>query len=211
MDAMRAEDPTAKQRRVWDTAARRYDKQIVLFERLLLGGGREWLGQRAQGRLLEVAIGTGRNLPYYSDDVRLTGVDLSLAMLDHARALAADLDREVDLREGDAAALPFADGSFDTVVCALALCSIPDPSHALAEMHRVLVPGGRLLLVDHIGSSWPPIYAVQWLTERVTTRLAGEYFTRRQRDSVVATGFELVETERLKAGMVERIHARKAG
>jgi ubiquinone/menaquinone biosynthesis C-methylase UbiE len=208
---MPPEDPTAKQRRVWDTAASGYDRQIALFERVLLGGGREWLGQRARGRLLEVAIGTGRNLPYYPDGVQLTGVDLSPAMLSHARTLAAEIGRHVDAHEGDAARLPFADGSFDTVVCALALCSIPDPSQALAEMHRVLVPGGRLLLVDHIGSSWPPIYALQWLVERVTIRLAGEYFTRRQRDAVVATGFELVETERLKAGMVERVHARKVG
>lgn len=208
---MPAEDPTTKQRRVWDKAAPAYDRHIALFERVLLGGGREWVGRRSRGRLLEVAIGTGRNLPHYPADVQVTGVDLSSAMLDLARARAAALAREVDLREADAAELPFAGGSFDTVVCALALCSIPDPDGALAEMHRVLVSGGRLLLVDHVGSSLPPVYALQWLVERVTIRLAGEYFTRRQRDAVGAAGFQLVETERLKAGVVERIHATKRG
>lgn len=206
-----AEDPTAQQRRVWDKAAQGYDRQIAFFERVAFGGSREWLGQRARGRVLEVAIGTGRNLPYYADDVRLTGVDLSPAMLSHARSLAVELDRAVDLREGNAAALGFPDESFDTVVCALALCSIPDPARALAEMHRVLAPGGRLLLLDHIRSTWPPVYAVQWLLERLTIRLAGEHFTRRPLVDVRASGFELVETQRLKAGTVERIHATKPG
>jgi hypothetical protein len=76
-------------------------------------------------------------------------------------------------------------------------------------MQRVLVPGGRLLLLDHIGSTWPPVYATQWLLERITIRAAGEHFTRRQFPLVTAAGFQIMETERLKAGTVERIHAVK--
>jgi len=194
---------------VWDQGAPSYDKQIAFFERIQLGGGREWLGARARGRVLEVAVGTGRNLPHYPADVTIAGVDLSPAMLAIARRRAADLGREADLREGDAERLPFADASFDTVVCALALCSIPDPAAAIGEMIRVLAPGGRLLLFDHIGSTWPPIYAVQWLVERFTIRSAGEYFTRRQLPLVRAAGLEVVEVERRKAGTVELIFARK--
>ncbi len=95
------------------------------------------------------------------------------------------------------------------MVCALALCTIPDPAAALGEMRRVLIPGGRLLLLDHVGSTWPPLYAIQWLAERVTARTAGEHFTRRQLPLVTAAGFQIVEAERLKAGTVERIHAAK--
>jgi hypothetical protein len=76
-------------------------------------------------------------------------------------------------------------------------------------MKRVLVPGGRLLLIDHTGSTWPPVYAAQWLLEQITTRTAGEHFTRRQLPLVRAAGFQIVETGRLKAGTVERIHAIK--
>ena len=76
-------------------------------------------------------------------------------------------------------------------------------------MKRVLVPGGRLLLLDHIGSSWPLVHAAQWLVERFTIRAAGEHFTRRQLPLVQAAGFQIVETERLKAGTAERIHAVK--
>ena len=206
---MSSETPTTQQRRVWDKNAPSYDKQIALFEKIQFRGGREWLGKRARGRVLEVAIGTGLNLPYYPADATITGIELSPAMLDIARQRAADLDRPVDLREGDAEHLPFENSSFDTVVCALSLCTIPDPATAIGEMERVLVPGGRLLLLDHIGSTWPPIYAAQWLLERMTIRAAGEHFTRRQLPLVTATGFEIVETERLKAGTVERIFARK--
>ena len=70
-------------------------------------------------------------------------------------------------------------------------------------------PGGRLLLLAHNGSSWPPVRGTQWLVERLTIRFAGEHFTRRQLSLVEAAGFQVVETERLKAGTVERIHAAK--
>jgi ubiquinone/menaquinone biosynthesis C-methylase UbiE len=202
-------DPTAKVLRAWEKNAPTYDKQIAFLERIWFGGGREWLGTRARGHVLEVAIGTGLNLPHYPADITLAGIELSPAMLAIARQRAADLGRPVDLRTGDAEALPFDAGTFDTVVCGLSLCTIPDPATAIGETHRVLKPGGSLLLLDHIGSSWPPIHAAQWLLERLTIRAAGEHFTRRQLPLVTAAGFEIVENERLKAGTIERIHARK--
>lgn len=201
------ETPTARQRRVWNTMASRYDGQMALLEKVQFGGGREWLGARARGRVLEVAVGTGRSLPHYPADVRLTGVDLSPAMLDIAARRAAGLNRTIDLREGDAEHLSFDGASFDTVVCALSLCSIPRPGRAIDEMRRVLVPGGRLLLLDHVASTWPPVRVAQRLLERVTVPAAGEHFTRRQLPLVAAAGFRIVEVERLKAGTVERIHA----
>ena len=202
-------DATERQRRVWDKAAPGYDRQIAFYERIWFTGVREWLGARAGGRVLEVAIGTGLNIEHYSSDVTLTGVELSPEMLAIARDRAARHDRPVELLEGDAQRLPVTDASYDTVVCCLALCSIPDPAAAIAEMHRALVPGGELLLVDHVGSTVAPLYAGQWLVERVTARLMGEYFTRRQRPLVEAAGFEVVETDRLKAGTVERVRARR--
>jgi ubiquinone/menaquinone biosynthesis C-methylase UbiE len=105
-----------------------------------------------------VAVGTGRNLAIYPADVRLTGIDLSPRMLDRARDRAAALGRDVELRVADAQDLPFADEVFDTVVCTLGLCSIPDERAAVREMHRVLRPGGRLLLLEHVRS---PIRAVR--------------------------------------------------
>jgi ubiquinone/menaquinone biosynthesis C-methylase UbiE len=203
------EDPTAKARRVWEAMAPRYDRDIRFFEKVQFGGGREWVCSRATGEVLEVAVGTGRNLPFYPAEVTVTGVELSPAMLDIARTRAAELGREVELREADAEDLPFADGSFDTVVCTLSLCTIPDHARAIAEMARVLRPGGRLLLLDHIGSRWWPVWAVQRLIDVLTVRTAGEYQTRRPAPMLAAAGLQIVESQQLKLGTVERLHARK--
>lgn len=185
-----------------------YDRQIAFFERIQFGGGREWVCSRASGTVLEVAVGTGRNLPFYPADVRITGIDLSPAMLAIARRRAADLGIGADLREGDAEALAFADGSFDTVVCALSLCTIPDPARAIAEMARVLKPGGKLLLLDHIGSHRWPVRAVQQFAE-LFSRRSGEYMTRRQLPLLAPAGLRVVESQRLKWGTVERVAATK--
>lgn len=208
---MARDDAGAKARRVWDRAAPTYDDKMAFFERLFIADGREWIGSRARGRVLEVAIGTGLDLAHYPADATITGVDLSAAMMRGAKERAGKLGRDVQLVVGDAQELPFDDSRFDTVVCALGLCSFPDPAQAVGEMSRVLVPGGRLLLLDHIRSSWPPVVAAQWLVERATIPLASEHFTRRQLSVVIAAGFEVVETERTKAGTIERILARKPG
>lgn len=205
------DDATARQREVWDEAAPTYDRKIAGVERSLLAGAREWIGSRARGRVLEVAIGTGRSLPFYPSAVDIVGVDLTPGMLEIARQRASGLGLDVELVTGDAERLPFDEGTFDTVVCELGLCSIPRPGVAIGEMARVLKPGGTLLLLDHIGSSWPPVWALQWLVERVTIRTAGEHFTRRQLAHVKAAGLEVVDSERTKAGCVEKIAARKAG
>ena len=200
------ETPTARALRVWEAVAPDYDRQIDFFERVQFGGGREWVCSRATGRVLEVAIGTGRNLPFYPPGVAITGIELSPAMLAIARRRAAELGLEVELYEGDAQALPFAGASFDTVVCTLSLCAIPDHASAIAEMARVLRPGGRLLLLDHIGSRWWPVWAMLKLVELLTAR-RGEFMTRRPLPMLAAAGFTVTESQQLKLGTVERVAA----
>src|SRR5437016_5589622 len=96
-------------RRIQDKAAPRYDRQISFFERILFEGGREWACSRAEGEVLEIAVGTGRNLPHYRRDVRLTGIELSPEMLALARRRADELGHDADLRLGDAQELDFPD------------------------------------------------------------------------------------------------------
>jgi ubiquinone/menaquinone biosynthesis C-methylase UbiE len=200
---------TARLRRYWDKHAPAYDRQMQFFDRHLFGDSRTWVCSQAAGDVLEVAIGTGLNLGFYPDGVRLVGVDFSPAMLQRARDRALKLGRAVDLQEGDAQALAFPDASFDTVVCTFSLCGIPDERQAVAEMGRVLRPGGQLLLADHVaGSAWPT-RAVQRLLELVTVPLGGEHFLRRPLEQVRAEGLQVERQERFKAGIVERLAARK--
>lgn len=206
---MGPEDPTVKARRVWDAYARRYDRDMRLVE-WLFADGRQWVCSRSEGDVLEVGVGSGRNFGHYPAGIRLTGVDLSPAMLAIARDRSGDLNLRVDLREADAQALPFDDASFDSVVCTLSLCAIPDERAAVREMWRVLRPGGRLLLLDHVVSSWWLVRVGQRIVERFTIRAAGEHLTRRPRHPVEAMGFQVAEAQRLRAGLVERLAAIKA-
>ena len=182
--------------RDWDKHADRYDRAMDFWDRRLFGDSRPWACGQAAGDVLEVAIGTGRNLPYYPDGVRLTGVDWSPSMLSIAAERAASLGREADLRPGNAQTLDFPDASFDTVVCTLGLCAVPDDRHAIAEMARVLRPGGRLLLVDHVAASPPVLRALQWLYERISVPLASEHFLRRLLRHARDIGFQIDRAER---------------
>jgi ubiquinone/menaquinone biosynthesis C-methylase UbiE len=199
---------TERVRRRQDREAPRYDRQIAVFERLLFGGGREWVCGQARGKVLEIAAGTARNLPYYPDGVTVTGIELSEQMLTVGRARARKLGRDADLRLGDAQALELADENFDTVVCTLGLCTIPDPARAIAEAHRVLRRGGQLLLLEHVRSPRFPVRLVQRLLEPLAVRAAGDHLTREPLD-YLGEMFEIERVERSKLGLVERVAARK--
>lgn len=204
-------------RAFYDRAAPQYDRSIRVFERLLFGDGRAWVCSQARGDTLEIGVGTGRNLSFYPPAVRLTGLDLSPAMLAVARrraaglAATAPLVQGVTLVEGDAQALPFLDASFDTVVCTLALCTIPDDRHAVREARRVLRPSGRLLLLEHVRSPLRPVWPGQWLLDGLFVRLGGDHLLRDPLDYLQAEGFTVVQCERSKWGIVERAAARRAG
>jgi ubiquinone/menaquinone biosynthesis C-methylase UbiE len=198
-----------RRRRQYAREAPRYDRQVALAERWLIGSEhRGWVCSRASGDTLEVAIGTGLNLPMYPNDVRLTGLDLTPEMLALARRRAERLGRAVALCEGDAQMLPFPNESFDTVVCTYSLCTVPDERTAILEMERVLRSGGSLILVDHIRSDVAPLYWLQRLIELLPTHNEDE-LTRRPLEHVVAAGLKLEERDRSRAGAVERLVARK--
>lgn len=202
---------TERVRGIQDKEAPRYDRQMDLFDRVLFAGGRQWACSRAQGRVLEIALGTGRNLHHHRDDVQLTGIELSPEMLAIAKRRAAELGRDADLRVGDAQALDFPDASFDTVLCTLALCTIPDDRAAVAEARRVLRPGGRLLLLEHVRSPLLAVRLVQRLIDPLSVRFAADHLSREPLEHLRAEGFEVEELERSKLGIVERVAARKPG
>lgn len=198
-------------RQLYDESAAGYDRKIQIPERLLFADGRRWAAQLARGRTLEVAAGTGRNFPFYDRDVVLSAVDLSERMLELARQRAAELGRDVELAVADAQALPFADGEFDSVVATLALCSIPDDRAGVAEMARVLRPGGRLVLLDHVRSPVAPVRGIQRVLEPLFLRLEADHLLREPERQVREAGLHLEHCERSKLGLVLRVVASKPG
>lgn len=200
---------TERVRAIYEEVADKYDRLIGLPERLLFKGGRQWVCSRACGEVLEIALGTGRNLSHYPRGVRITSVELSPAMLELARRRAVELDIKADLREGDAQTLPFADESFDTVVSTLSLCTIPDDRRAVAEAARVLRPGGRLLLLEHVRSPNAAVRAVQRLLDPLTVRFQADHLLREPLHHLQGEGFDVELLERSKWGIVEQTAARK--
>ena len=200
---------TERIRRHYDRSAGSYDRIISWAEKALFGGGREWVCSRAQGEVLEVAVGTGRNLPFYPKDVRLTGIELSPKMLDVASRRAGALGREANLLAGDVQDLSFPDASFDTVVATLAFCTIPDDRRAVAEAARVLRPGGRLLLLEHVRSPVLPVRMVQRALEPLTLLLDHDHLLREPLAHVEDAGLVVERLERSKWGLVEKLDARK--
>jgi ubiquinone/menaquinone biosynthesis C-methylase UbiE len=196
-------------RQYYERNAATYDAAMGTFERLLLKDARAWAASKAYGDALEIGVGTGRNLPFYSPDIRLVGVDVSPAMLAIARRRAADVGLRVDFREADAQALPFAADAFDSVVCTLALCSIPDDRQSIAEMRRVLKPGGQLVLVEHVRSPIWAVRAVQHVLEPLMLRLEQDHLLRDPLDHLEASGLAVESCQRNAWGLIERTLATK--
>lgn len=136
----------------------------TVFPRLLHVASRHFADQRralmshAHGRILELGVGTGSNLRHYPVEVTdVVGIDPYHAMVERARETARELERDglsyrIRIHQADAQCLPYDDGSFDAVVAFLTLCTIPDPAAAAREAHRVLKPGGRLLVLEHVAA-----------------------------------------------------------
>jgi len=200
---------TERVRLIWEKLAPKYDGQMGFCDKVLFGDSRRWVCSRADGDVLELAVGTGRNLDRYPPGPRLTGVDFSAPMLELARLRGERLGRVIDLRLGDAQALKFPAASFDTLVCTLALCSIPDDRRALGEVMRVLRPGGRFLSLEHVASHIAPVRAGQTVLDWISVRTEGDHQLRNPLPHVRALGFEIEVVERLKWGIVQRLVARK--
>jgi ubiquinone/menaquinone biosynthesis C-methylase UbiE len=188
-----------------------YDALMQRLERRFFPDTRSWVCGRASGATLEVAVGTGLNLPHYPAGVRLTAVDREPAVLALARARAGTLGRQVRFGEADAAALPFPDASFDTVVATFVLCEVADDLEAIREALRVLRPGGNLVLADHVVATTPLVRGGQRALEAISVPLAGEHFTRRPSLHLPGAGAEVVAADRFGHGAIERVHARKRG
>src|SRR5262245_48136865 len=210
---MNAIDPraTAVTRSRYDRNARLYDVMTRGSERLL-APGRTALWQHVRGlRVLEVGVGTGKSMPYYPAGMTITAIDLSPRMLEQAQWHAAEHHIIVDLREADVQALPFPDASFDTAIASCVFCSVPDPLLGLRELRRVLVPGGQLLLLEHVQSHRPLLGSIMRTVNPLVVRMMGANINRETVENVRHAGFAELQVENLWLDIVKRIEARTPG
>ena len=194
----------------YDRLARWYDWVEGVPDLLGVRRLRRSLLERASGRVLEVAVGTGKNFPYYPPGCRITATDLSRGMLNVGQERAAKLSRNISLLLTDAEALPFSDETFDTVVASLSTCTFPNPVSALQEMARVCRTDGKILLLEH-GRSHR-----EWLgrwQDRHADKFAkplGCHWNREPLELTKSAGLKIIRSRRSFFGIFHRIEAESA-
>lgn len=146
-----------------------YDRLLTSPERSYMRRIREKIVGGARGRVLELGAGTGASFPYYTDHVeQVIATEPDPHMLKRAKRRAPDAKRPIELRQASAEELPFEDGSFDTVVSTLVLCTVRDPLRALSEVRRVLKAWGELRMYEHVrydhafGAFWQDLVTPAW-------------------------------------------------
>lgn len=187
-----------------------YDRCMWPLERLSLTRLRRHLLSEAEGAVLEVGTGTGVNLSWYPQDVAVTAIDLRPAHLAAALSKYSQNPRGhlLSVACGNAQKLPFADQVFDSVIGTLVFCSIHEPLTALTEIRRVLRPGGRLLLLEHVRGLNPLAKKVTDWLHPVWFALQGEcHLNRETAETVAAAGFSITHTSQHAGGVIQIIHA----
>ena len=195
-------------RRRYGRLASFYDLLEAHVERFRFASWRARLRDRIVGdQALEVGVGTGKNLPYYPRDVKVTAVDLSPRMLERARRRASVLGLEVELREMDVQDLAFPDHIFDTVFATFVFCSVPDPVLGLRELRRVCKPGGMLLLLEHMRPGNPVLGLLFDLLNPMVVRMMGANINRRTMENIRRAGWRIRVEVRLSSDIVWWIEA----
>lgn len=175
-----------------------YDAMMSVLERTGLSRWRRKLVGGAQGRVLDIGCGTGRNLPLYQADRRVVGVEPSWHSIRKAKQRAPN----VPLVRASAQALPFRDGTFNTVVSGLVFCSVPDAAQGLGEVKRVLASGGSLRMLEHVRSTSAWRARMQDVIQPAWTWVAGGCHPNRDTERAVeAAGFEIAPGRRADGNM----------
>lgn len=191
----------------YDRFARWYDCVEGVLDLLGVRRLRRRVFSEASGKVLEVAVGTGKNLRYYPASCRITAVDVSREMLNVAQKRAAKLTMNVSFLLADAQALPFSDHSFDTVVSSLSTCTFPEPVIALREMARVCRTEGRVLLLEHGRSNREWLGRWQDRREDSFAKQLGCHWNREPLELVRQAGLNVVKAQRVFLGIFYNIAA----
>lgn len=193
-----------------ETIKKRYDRVSKIYDSMDAMIKEHWrrdLLEDMTGNVLEVGLGTGANLPFYPDDIHLTGIDFSRGMLTRAQQKLdkLTLSYPITLMEMNAQQMDFPDNTFDYVVATCVYCSVPDPVVGLREMRRVCKPEGRILLLEHMRSDNEVLGKVMDLLNPISVNTWGANINRRTMDNIKNADLEIEEQEYLFSTIVRKI------
>jgi len=197
----------AQTQRKWDKAARSFDLFAFADDRRL-GPQKQKLFARMRGETLMVAAGTGNDFQFFPPGRHVIAIDISAKMLERAQAKAAAYQGSIELRHMDVCRLDFPAASFDTVATACTFCSVPRPVAGLRELHRVLKPGGRILMFEHVRSAIGPLGIMMDLLTPLSRRF-GPDLNRDTVGNVQKAGFRLTRIENVYLDVIKSIEAVK--
>lgn len=192
---------TAQTKARYNRIAPIYDLMEAVVERSAFRRWRERLWSGVEGeQVLEVGVGTGKNLSHYPAGSRVTAVDLSERMLERAHQRLRRSDVGADLALMDAQRLGFPDAAFDAAVSTFVFCSVPDAVLGLRELGRVVRPGGRITLLEHVRVNEPVIGPLMDLLDPIVVRLMGPHINRQTVENVRKAELEIERMEELAPG-----------
>ncbi len=198
------EKTTASVRRKYNRVARFYDMRFMKMDDRL----HKEIWKHARGKVLEVGVGTGKNIPFYPKDVEVTAIDFSEKMLEKAVKKRDELGAKVDLRLMDAQKMDFPDQTFDTVITTCVFCTVPDPVAGLREIRRVCKPDGQVVMLEHVRSCRPVLGALMdWLNPLVYG-LIGTNINRDTVENVKKAGLRVISVEKLWGDILLKIIAK---
>ena len=203
---------TATTKARYDRIAPIYDLMEALPERQFRSWREKLWAQVPEGRVLEVGVGTGKNIPNHRPGVEVVGIDISQRMLQRAQHRVDELGKTAELHQMDAQHLDFPDDSFDAAVATFVFCSVPDAVQGLRELGRVVKPDGKIVLLEHVRVNKPEVIGrVMDLLDPMVVRLMGPHINRRTEENVHRAGLEVERVEALAPlDLVKLIVARPA-
>lgn len=192
---------------------RKYNRNAGVFNWMdRLGGDptREAMIRQAVGRVLEIGVGTGKNLHYYDPAVtaELVGIDFSPGMLEKAKEKENSCRVPLTLLEMDAQRMTFPDASFDTVLATCVFCTVPDPVLGLQEARRVCKPGGKVLLLEHMRVDRPVIGTLMDVVNPLVVAMVGTHINRRTVENVRLAGLTIESVTKIHGDLMKLIVAR---
>lgn len=194
-----------KIRHRYDRASRLYDIFEQPMELMALKKWRINIAKELKGKILEVGVGTGKNIEYYPEKADITAIDFSGKMLEKARNRAVKFNKKVDLLLMDAQNMEFPDNTFDMVFTTCVFCSVTDPVKGLKEIRRICKPDGKIIMLEHVRSEHKLIGSFMDFVNPMIVNLYGANINRRTIDNINLAGFTETSATNLLGDIVKKI------